>query len=295
LLSPKYCRTFASPNNNELITTIMKKYILMFVAGVMGVAMTSCSDDNNNDSTGDTSRMSVKLVDAPGDYDEVNIDVEDVVIKYEGDVNLDGEVEYDDNEIQIGAVNTGVYNMLELTGGEFVLLTDDEVPAGRISQIRLILGSDNTVVVDGETHPLQTPSAQQSGLKLNINQTLEANTTYTFTLDFDVDASIVEQGNGGYLLKPTIRAFADEATGQITGTVLGEFDTMVTATSQTGLVVTSYTNDMGNFVLNGLPEGVYDLTIESEVALGVTTTVTIEDVAVVNGEVKSVGEITVQE
>mgnify|MGYP002017212574 FL=1 len=267
----------------------------MFVAGVMGVAMTSCSDDNNNDSTGDTSRMSVKLVDAPGDYDEVNIDVEDVVIKYEGDVNLDGEVEYDDNEIQIGAVNTGVYNMLELTGGEFVLLTDDEVPAGRISQIRLILGSDNTVVVDGETHPLQTPSAQQSGLKLNINQTLEANTTYTFTLDFDVDASIVEQGNGGYLLKPTIRAFADEATGQITGTVLGEFDTMVTATSQTGLVVTSYTNDMGNFVLNGLPEGVYDLTIESEVALGVTTTVTIEDVAVVNGEVKSVGEITVQE
>lgn len=268
----------------------------MFIAGAMGLGLTSCSDDNdNNNSTQGTSRMSVKLVDAPGDYDEVNIDVEDVVIKYETAVDLDGEVEYEENEIAIGDVNAGVYNMLELTGGEFVLLTDDEVPAGRISQIRLILGSDNTVVVDGQTYPLDTPSAQQSGLKLNVNQNLEANTAYAFTLDFDVDASVVAKGNGGYSLKPVIRTYADEVSGQITGTLLGIRQATVTAVNSAGQEFTSYTNAMGNFMIGGLPDGTYDVMINAEIAVGVSTTLNIDDVVVADGEVTSLGEITVEE
>ena len=89
----------------------MKKMNLKSVLALfMGIALfASCGDDDNNsdNSAEGTSRMSVKLVDAPGDYDAVNIDVQDVVIKYEGD-----EAEY-----SVGEVDAGIYDLLELTGG----------------------------------------------------------------------------------------------------------------------------------------------------------------------------------
>jgi hypothetical protein len=46
----------------------------------------------------------------------------------------------------------------------------------------LLLGDKNTVVVGDKTYDLKTPSAQQSGLKLKINQTLVAGATYEFML-----------------------------------------------------------------------------------------------------------------
>jgi hypothetical protein len=54
----------------------------------------------------------------------------------------------------------------------------------------LLLGDDkNTVVVGDKTYDLKTPSAQQSGLKLKINQTLVA-VTYEFIFDFDVKTQL---------------------------------------------------------------------------------------------------------
>ena len=44
--------------------------------------------------------------------------------------------------------------------------------AKHISQFRFILGDDNTVVVDGITYPLKAPSGQQSGFKVNVDETL---------------------------------------------------------------------------------------------------------------------------
>ncbi len=236
------------------------KSVLAIFLGL--VLFTSCSDDDDS-STGNSegnARMSVKLVDAPGDYEAVNIDVEDVVIKYEGD-----EAEY-----HVGEVNAGIYDLLELTGGQSAnLAIDEEIPAGDISQIRLVLGTENTVVVDGETMDLQTPSAQQSGLKINLNETLEDGILYEYVLDFDVEASVVEQGNGGYLLKPVIRASKLAVTGIISGTVTpSTMQTLVTATSADGnVVVSAYTDANGNYTLYGLPEGSYTLTFTPEIGL----------------------------
>ncbi|VVU98946.1 MULTISPECIES: DUF4382 domain-containing protein [Mesonia] len=237
------------------------KSILALFMGVVLFASCSDDDDNNDNSAEATSRMSVKLVDAPGDYDAVNIDVQDVVIKYEGD-----ETEY-----HVGEVDAGIYDLLELTGGQSAnLAINEEIPAGDISQIRLVLGTENTVVIDGETMNLQTPSAQQSGLKINLNETLEEGILYEYVLDFDVEASIVEQGNGGYLLKPVIRASKLAVSGIISGTVIpSATQTLVTATSADGnVVVSTYTDTNGNYTLYGLPEGSYTLTFTPEISLG---------------------------
>jgi hypothetical protein len=247
---------------------------------ILFIGFISCSSDDNSNINEGTARMSVKLTDAPGDYDAVYIDVRDVVIKYNGS----------DDEVSIGQINAGVYDLLELTGGVSVLLVDDEIPAGSISQIRLILGDENSIVVNGETLPLSTPSAQQSGLKIQVNRTLEAGIFYEFILDFDVEKSIVSQGNGGYSLKPVIRASTEAETGAITGIALpAGLQTLIIA--ENGLVeISTYTNSAGTFVLSGVPEGTYSLTIETELITGFPP-VFIQDVVVVNGEVTNIGTI----
>jgi len=82
----------------------MKKHVLLLVAlATFFTAFVSCSSDEPQ-----TSKVAVRLVDAPGDYDEVNIDVQDVMIN-SGD---------EENGWQsLGNVTPKVYNLLELTGG----------------------------------------------------------------------------------------------------------------------------------------------------------------------------------
>lgn len=259
--------------------TSQLKLVLFFA---ISLSLIACSDDDNlNNNEQGNARMSIRMVDNPGDYDEVNVDVEDIVLKYN---NQEGEIEVEN-------INDDIYNLLELTGGVSVMLTDDEeVPAGDLSQIRLVLGEDNTIVVDGETYPLQTPSAQQSGLKLNVNTSLEEGITYAYILDFDVEASIVEQGNGGYLLKPVIRIEAVAETGIISGNVLPSTASCLVTASNANTSISTYTNASGAFELNGVPEGTYTVTIEPESGLGLTTQ-TLNDIEVTNGEITAIGEI----
>jgi hypothetical protein len=257
----------------------MKKLLKISFIALAAVFITSCSssDDNNQQS----SRIMVSMTDAPGDYEHVYIDVQDVLVKYSGS----------ENEVSLGQINAGIYDLLELTGGVSVLLADEDIPSGHITQMRLVLGSQNSIVVDGETHMLQTPSAQQSGLKLNINQTLEAGVLYEFMLDFDVAESIVVQGNGGYLLKPVIRVSTLAESGSISGLVLPlGIQALVTATNGVD-TISAYTNADGNFVLHGVPEGTYTVTIEPEVTAGLQVEV-IDNVIVTTGNVTALGTIT---
>src|SRR5690606_28336029 len=140
----------------------MKSLLKLSLIAFLFIGFASCSSDDDSNTNDGKARLSVRLTDAPGDYENVFVDVQEVVIKYNNgqeDLNL--------------GINAGIYDLLELTAGVNVLLFDDEVPAGSISQIRLVLGEQNTIVVDGETLPLATPSAQQSGLKVQVNETLE--------------------------------------------------------------------------------------------------------------------------
>jgi hypothetical protein len=60
----------------------------------------------------------------------------------------------------------GIYDLLKLSNGVEKLIATDTLEISKVQQIRLILGTRNTVVLDGITYPLSTPSAEQSGLKL---------------------------------------------------------------------------------------------------------------------------------
>ncbi len=233
---------------------------------VLTMGFVSCSDDDSDAvNEGQNASITVRMTDAPGEYDGVFVDVQDVMVQT--DAELAGEEADEEGWISLDNVQAGRYDLLELTGGVSQLLAEAEIPAGNLGQIRLLLGNDNTVVIDGEEEPLATPSAQQSGLKLNVGQDLEAGEEYEFLLDFDVDESIVETGNGGYILNPTIRLSAYEDTGMIVGEVHPtNLSTLIRATNGTH-TISAYTDESGAYTLHAVPAGTYKVTIITELGL----------------------------
>lgn len=244
---------------------------------LLSIFWLACSEDNQ------TAKLEVRLTDAPGDYEEVNIDIQSVEING-GDGNS-GWTTLD--------VKSGVYNILELTNGLDTLLATAELPAGRISQIRLILGGNNSVKVNGVKKPISTPSAQQSGLKLNLQAELTEGITYTITLDFDAARSIVKRGNGTYSLKPVIRALEKATSGSITGTVTPlAAAPAVFAISGTDTLATAYTDDAGKFVLRSIPAGTY--TVSFDPKTGYIPLIK-ENVNVTLGSLTDLGTVTIQQ
>lgn len=256
----------------------MKK-VFLAVAVIAGFTFMSCNDDDGP--SGTTARVELRLTDGPADYEEVNVDIQEVIFKVSG-----GE------DVVFPLDSAGVYNLLELSNGVDVLLGDNELPVGEVSQIRLVLGENNTIKIDGTVYPLDTPSAQQSGLKLNVHYNLEPGMLYTIWLDFDAGKSIVERGDGTYGLKPVIKAFTELTNGRIEGTVLpSEAETTVYAMQNTvDTIGVAIPNPDGYFKFSGLDEGSYDLTFDAGNAAYQDQQ--LNGVQIVTGTVTNVGEIT---
>jgi hypothetical protein len=136
-----------------------------------------------NKSGSGQSTMRVKMTDAPGPFTKVNVEIRDVEVHtVKGWVSL--------------PTNAGVYDLLTLQNDVTVVLANDQkIPAGSVDQMRLILGTHNSVMIDDLSFPLRTPSAMQSGLKFNINATFEDDKEYEVLIDFDANESIVIEGD----------------------------------------------------------------------------------------------------
>jgi hypothetical protein len=167
----------------------------LFIAVAASVSLFLISTGCNKEKG--SSKMTVKMVDAPGDFQQVNVEVLQVQVNHDGQgwINL--------------PTNAGIYDLLTLQNDVSATLVNVGVlPSGHLNQFRMILGDENNVMVDSLYYPLATPSAQQSGLKINLNTDFAPNTTYELLLDFDAEQSIVTQGTGDYSLKPVIKVLS---------------------------------------------------------------------------------------
>lgn len=237
-------------------------------------ALTGCQNDDEK------AKLVIRLTDSPGDYTKVNIDIQDI------------EVHGENGWTSLPNVNDGVYNLLDFTDGRETVLTSTEYPAGRISQIRLILGPENSVEVDEDMYPMETPSAQQSGLKLSLNAELTPGITYAILLDFEAAKSIVTTGNGKYILKPVIKVVSEAQDGAIEGKVIpAELNVAVFAISGQDTLGTSYVlPGSDDFFIGGLPAGVYTVSCDPGDLSGYQK-VSKENIAVSLGEITSVGTV----
>lgn len=262
----------------------MKTLSRLFLLGA-GIFLFACSKNYDPGNAG-TANIHVHLTDGPALFDKVLIDIQDVQIKTISDTS-------DSGWKSINLVKKGVYNLLDFKNGADTILGSQSVPAGPVGQMRLVLGTNNSVVVGGVNFPLQTPSAQQSGLKLLINTSLSAGIDYHFFMDFDAARSIVQTGNGNFILKPVIRIFTEANSGAIKGTVLPvKAKAWVFAIANATDTISSTPADTttGAFLLKGIPaSSSYKVSFHSMAGGYADTTITA--VSVTNGVVTNVGTI----
>lgn len=257
------------------------KHLLPF-AFLSLLGFTSCDEDKENGSA----KLKISLTDAPGDYAAVNVDVIGVEINRQ-------TTEAEANWEPLTLLKPGIINLLSLSNGRQLLLTSADIPAGTISQIRLKLGNNNTLVLkDGRTVALNTPSGQTSGLKLQLNQELKADVTYEILLDFDAAKSVVPRGNTGqYNLKPVIRTNTLAIKGGIRGKV-------TPAEAKPGILVLTAANDTiaggftdaatGDFIIKGISAGTYTVEFTSTAPYKLKETKT---VTVTNDNITEMGSV----
>ena len=253
----------------------MKNFLLMS-AIVLSIFLSSCDDST----PGSVTRLNVRMTDAPGAYDAILLSIKEIrVLTSEGESVL--------------PVDSEPFDILRFRMGKETLLASQDIPSGRLNEIRLVLNdTGNEVIIDGVAHDLKTPSAQSSGLKLKINDDLTSGIEYTLKLDFDAAKSIVRTGNGKYILKPVIRAIPNSVSGALTGIISPAASNSkiyaIAGTDTVGAVADS----TGKFFLPGLLSGTYKVDV---VPQSPYLPKSIEDVQVVTGSVKDLGIVVVSQ
>jgi len=239
----------------------------------------SANGGSNPGASGATGTLQVSLTDAPAcGYEAVYVTVVGVRV-HMSDAAGDDDVGWVDLPLPTPYTTTGLrINLLDLTNGVLQGLGQVVLPAGRYTQMRLILAANagnpapfaNSVVpIGGVETALSTPSAQQSGLKLKINAEVPAGQVAHVVVDFDACKSVVKRGNSGkYNLKPVLNAtllLSDGAGMRVLGCVsplLRDGYTQVSLQSG-GAPIKATVPDpkSGAFVLFPVPVGSYDLVV----------------------------------
>jgi hypothetical protein len=173
----------------QLASVFKSTKVALLTASVMcGTLFTSCHKK------AETGYMNVRMTDAPAAYTHVYVEVTGMEVNSEtgGWVNV--------------PITAGVYDLLALQNNVSVLLaTRTQFPAGRVNQLRLQLGANNSLVTATGTFSLKVPSGAETGLKVNLDTSIRSGKTIEIVLDFDANASVVDEGNGTFSLKPVIR------------------------------------------------------------------------------------------
>lgn len=207
--------------------------------------LAACGDDSSN---GDTTRLSIRLTDAPGDISAAVVTVSEIYLQ-----GSDGRVVLRDQDTTL--------DLLDLADATADMVNGAVVPQGSYSQLRFVItgayisveeeagqriyatspdfaGLPPGTTVDGN---LQTPSFSTSGVKVTLpgDQLVLDTDQKILLVDFDVSQSFGKQaGNSGqWVMSPVIKG-ADITTsgglvvnatlaGGVTA-ALGEWNAQVT-------------------------------------------------------------------
>ncbi|MGY3088519.1 hypothetical protein ACVWYF_001552 [Hymenobacter sp. UYAg731] len=237
---------------------------LLPLTAIALLGLAGCS--KSSDESANTSKLEVRLMDAPGDYSSVLLDVRQVEVHLKDEGDPDGWKTLNFTPRTI--------NVLDYVNGNSALLVSDDFAPGDLKEIRLILGPNSYVIGrDGQQYDLKTPSGQTSGVKLKLEKaTLKLRETFQLLLDFDVAKSIVERGGWKpgndkkerYLLKPVIRVVAQDLRAGLRGTVTpAAARPQILAIRTSGLLapdtVSTAADASGAFQLGGLAAGTYQV------------------------------------
>ncbi|MFO8100202.1 MAG: DUF4382 domain-containing protein [Salinibacter sp.] len=196
----------------------VSSFLLAALVGV-GLLVVGCDSSGTTDEGG---TLAVNLTDAPGDITEAEVTIERVTA-----VPVEDSAAGDAREGGVSVLTDSSFtvDLTRLQDGVTELLGEVQVPPGTYSQIRLVTADTANVMYEttsGDTTQadLEQPSASETGLKINFDP-VELNSESDraeVTLDFSVEESFVETGEGTYIFKPVVDASAVVVNGDTTST-----------------------------------------------------------------------------
>ncbi len=214
-----------------------------WLVAASGIAMASiffiaCNKENssNNSTTPGKSQLSVYMMDDPAAFTKVLIDIKQIAVR------IDTAASHSDPDDTLRqwhddyrgchngnsaiwdtlSITPGIYDLLKLRNGTDTLLSSSLVPNGKVLQVRITLGTDNTVYTDSVTsYPLNIIGTTTS-FYLNVrreNVSVISNSQFKLWFDFNLSKSIF-YFNNKYWLRPVLTPFNDMTMPKLEGRVL---------------------------------------------------------------------------
>lgn len=249
-------------------TGLLMASLVVFMALILTAG---CQKGNIRDNN--TEAFALYLTDDPAQFSAVNIDLQTVEVKVdtcEGRKDDDnaGQNDQDGDDDRKGrdefgkwdtlSFQPGIINVAALRNGIDTLLATGTID-GRIRKIRLTLGTQNSVVVNGTTYPLVLLPGANKYVYIKIHdkhRRHDSSGRQQVWLDFDLSRSIIEK-NGQYYLLPKLKPFCDQNFGTLVGKVLpAEAAARVMAYNGTDTASAIAEKD-GRFKIRGLQPGTY--------------------------------------
>lgn len=270
----------------------LKTRIIAVIAVVTVIVFYACQKETIS-STDKPSKLTVYLTDHQTPvFDSVFIDIQKLEVKVEDDsLGNDGWFTL--------AIRTGVYNILRFRNGLDTLFGTVTLPNNRIKKVRMTLGTQNSVMKDGQSFPLKVKDNERQ-VVANIDDSnfdIVAPDQVMFWIDFDAGRSIKVDNSGsgnnnGYELKSHIKVFTHRTSGRIEGRVLpGAADPIVKAFIGSDTATAIPDND-GEFKIVGLNAGTYTVLFDGNNGYRDTT---ITNVIVRRGEDTHLPTITLRQ
>lgn len=191
----------------SLMLTPLRRLLPAAAAVLLGTVLASCGGGGTAVGTGS---LRLALTDAPAcGYDHVFVTVDRVRVHRSADA-----AEADGGWVDLVLPTPRRIDLLTLTNGVLEELGQTPLPAGRYTQMRLVLAANGgSGPAANAVHPsgadevaLDTPSATASGLKMQVDIEVADGQLADFVIDFDACKSVVPRGaSGRYNLKPVLR------------------------------------------------------------------------------------------
>ena len=201
--------------------------LFLFAAAALGAC------DGGTDSG--SSRVSIRLVDAPGDFKEVKVQVTELYLQRESESDSTA------GRLTLATDTSTYFDLLALVGGAGAdLVTEAVIPAGTYSQLRVRVGDAYVVTRDGRVYAtpgarlpagmtatgtinLTSGKSRASGYKIRFpgpGLTVDGDSKLV-ALDFDVARSFghVAGKSGQLILNPQFTVTQVQLSGGISGLV----------------------------------------------------------------------------
>jgi hypothetical protein len=246
-----------------------KKIIPSFIlVGIFMIGLYACTKDRSasqqNIQSNQPATAKIYLTDHQTPiFDSVFIDIQKLEVKLE-----------DSNSINDGwvtlTINPGVYNILRFRNGLDTLFANGTLPNSHIRKIRLTLGTNNSLMKNGQSIPLKIKdNDKQVVANLDDSNFDVTGSQVFFWIDFDAGNSIQVDNSGsgnnnGFLLKPHIKIFTHSKSGRIAGKVFPKAADPIVKAIIGSDTATAIPDHEGEFKIVGLNAGTYKIFIDAQ-------------------------------